>query len=351
MAVSSLSGEQSLPKGLLPITLIALDESTDNGPKTIMSNNNSDLDQGGLETLPENERVETQKILDEIKKDEDTLPLEPNAEQPKPEIKPEPAKPEEKVEPKVEEAGNKKPDDEQKPEEKRRDPKFIPAWVHEVDKAAKEKEILKLQSEIERLTKSGNKAPVEGEEQKGSEDSYKDVDAAAEKAGIDKDFARTMYDLANKNKGELPEEVANDLKAARQLREDREIQAEEVQFSSDFDSKIVPLIKAEYGDDVPQATIAQIKGELKAKAYTKEYAQVPYSTIYKGEDQFRDVIAPLKKGAENGRGGTMITVVDGARDGEIDLTKPLLDDVLKTLTDEQFEKYSDNMAKYEQSQK
>lgn len=315
-----------------------------------MSNNNTDHDQGGLEALPENERAETQKILDEIKQEEDSRPAEPIAEQPKPEVKPEPAKPEEKPEPKVEEAGNKKPEGEPKPEEKRRESKLIPAWVHEVDKAAKEKEILKLQTEIERLSQSGNKPPVEDKEIKGTEESYKDVDAAAEKAGIDKDFARTMYDLANKNKGQLSPEITADLAAARQLKQDREIQAEEVQFSSDFDTIVLPLIKKEYGDDVPQTTIAEIKENLKAKAYTPEYAKVPYTTIYKGEDQFRDVIAPKGKGGENGRGGT-VALADGPKDGDLDLTKPLGDDVIKTLTDKQFDTYSENMAKYESSQK
>ncbi|OLS16002.1 MAG: hypothetical protein RBG13Loki_0380 [Promethearchaeota archaeon CR_4] len=95
--------------------------------------------------------------------------------------------------------------------------------------------------------------------------------------------------------------------------------------------------------------IDQVREELKAKAYTPEYGKVPYSILYKGEDQFRGLVAPEKKGAEGGRGGTNAQQDIAGQGEQIDLTKPLTDDVLKTLTDAQFTEYEKNMETHERS--
>lgn len=297
-----------------------------------------------LNGLPAKELQETKEILAEIA-GEDALkagdkPATTDKPEPKPDTKPEEGKPE----------TEKKPgeDDGKKPEP-RREVKLMPSWLHERAKADWSKREKELLDEVEKA--KGTSTRKEGEAPKDENlDVEKEAEALADKHGITVELAKDLVALADR-KGKLPADIQEKLAAFDRLRDTETITAEATAFNADFDKNILPLVKAEYGDDVPAEVIEQVREELKAKAYTPEYSKVPYSTIYKGEDQFRDLVAPKKKGAEGGRGGTNTTETRSDGGEAVDLTKPLSDEVLKGLSDADFEKYEKNMESYERSQK
>ena len=132
---------------------------------------------------------------------------------------------------------------------------------------------------------------------------------------------------------------------------DSAAQVEIAQFSADFDKEILPLIKKEYGDkegNVPPETVTKIKDQLAKIAYTSEYAKVPYTVIYRGQEDFRGIIPPAAKGAEASRGGTT-RMADADTSGkkesvdwaklESDSTFAIDDDELKKLSDTDLDKY------------
>lgn len=318
-------------------------------------NENTNPDRGGIENLSDKDRKETQEILDEIensgkdsqadgKKEEDQKPSGEKPEE-KPDLPPK----------KADEDGTKKNDDKgdkgKKPEE-RRPTKLIPAEVFYTHRAKTEQQVKELQAEIDRL--KGTSTSQQDKKEDTPDDSEKKdqvdtrIDALKKKweeKGYDPDLISDMAALAMQNDGRLPKEVSERLETIDKIKNEREAEAEEISFNADFDKVVLPLIKTEYGDDVPKAVIEEIRENLKGMAYQEEYGKVPYEVIYKGKDMFRGVIPPKKKSAESSRGGTE----DGATDRseKPDLTKPLSDEEVEKLSPEDFDKYSDNMARIE----
>lgn len=304
-------------------------------PNCTMTDQNNELNQeaDALNGLPDVERQETQKILDEIASE--TAPKEDD--KPSDDGKPEP-KPEDK---KPEEGGKPKEDDDGKKPEPRRETKLMPAWLHERAKADWEKREAELKSEVEKARGTATKLEE-------SQEPTKDAEALAEKHGITVELAQEIIESRNAA-GKIPQEIAEKLKLIDEMKNATAIEAEVAGFKADFDAKILPLIKVEYGENVPESTIEQIREELKTKAYTPEYAKVPYTILYKGDDTFRGLISPERKGAEGGRGGSTAQQEMSGQGEPIDLSKTLSDDVIKTLTDDQFETYSANMEKNERA--
>ncbi len=294
----------------------------------------------GLENLPQAERDETQKILDEIETEKAKAPTDPK---PTEEEKPkEPAK-EPEAEPKTEE---KKSDDIPQP---RRDAKLIPAWQLEIerDKAAKRERDLLKQIEDAKVAPEKKEDPAPA-----APDVKTRIDALVEEEGITETLAKKIIELedAAKNGVKIPPEITAAIESIKKADDQAAILAETTQFNGDFDKHILPLIKAEYGNDIKPEIVDRIREDLKAKAYSTEYSKVPYTTIYKGEDQFRGVIAERKKGAEGGRGGSS-AAADLTSGEQVDLTKPLSDDAVRTLSDKDFEVYCKNMETYEKGLK
>jgi hypothetical protein len=313
-------------------------------------NSNNEPNQDGLENLPEAQRKETQQMLDEIAaedaakagdkpKGDEEKPKEGETGKPDESKKDDPKKPDGKPEDKKEK---------EKPEG-RRPAKLIPAWVHERAKEDWTKQEAKLKADIEALSKGKPSSEGGKDESKASKEARDaGIKALAEKHGYSEEFVRDVLSMADENKGVIPPEVAQKLSQVDKLSEEREIQIEEAQFSQDFDKIVLPLIKAEYGDNVPQNVIVDIKEDLKGLAYSTEYSKVPYEVIYNGTKDFRSRVPDAKKGAEDSRPGQ-----GGVNDGKeaIDLTKPLSDEVVATLSDKQFETYSNNMVGWEKSNK
>lgn len=306
---------------------------------------NREVDTEALNGLPSKDLKETQEILDEIASE--TAPKEGDK---KPETADKPElKPGEKKEEGKPETETKPGEDDGKKPEPRREVKLMPSWLHERAKADWEKREKELLDEVEKA--KGTSIRQEGDKPKDENlETEKEAEALANKHGLTVDLAKDLIALTNRN-GKLPSDVQEKLKAIDDMRDSAAITAEATAFNADFDRQILPLVKAEYGLDVPAEVIEQVREELKAKAYTPEYAKVPYSTIYKGEDQFRELVAPVKKGAEGGRGGTTSKEIISGEGDAPDLTQPLSDEALKGLTDEQFATYEKNMESYERSHK
>lgn len=307
---------------------------------------NMEANRDALDGLPADQRKETEEILDEINK-ENADPVKPEEKKDEPEKKPEEDKTGDEGKKPESDGGEKdkdgKPAEDKKPEvEQRRSAKLIPAWVHERHKADTEKQITDLKAKIEELTKDPTKKG-----QEGTADEEAEIAAIAEKHGYEVDFVKEVVKLSRGNQGKIPDDIAKGLSKINEIAAEREQEAELAQYEADFTRLVVPLIKKEYGDDVPESAIAKIKEDLKAIAYSEEYAKVPYNEIYSGKTDFRGVVQPKHKGGESSRGGT--EGADNTNGEALDLTKPLTDEQLLTLTDAQFETYGKNMEAYEKS--
>lgn len=318
-------------------------------------------DQSDLQNLPEGERKETEEILGDIENG-GQKPEAPVAEKKEgendvtPPEKPEGEKPEaEKNEAKEPE----KPVEEKKPAvEERRPATLVPAYILKVQEDQANKKIAQLTSDLEAARKAGEKALDAGAKPEDATATFdKRLEAISEKSGIAVDVLKEVVDLVKPSGAiELPEELKNDLKVAKDLRAEREVEVEAAKYSSDFDRLILPLVQAEYGKDVPADTLSQIKESLKAKAYNPDYAKVPYSTIYKGEDEFRNLVNPKSKGGEGSRGGTnTISEAADAEKGkgmdwgalEKNDTLELSESDVRNLSDADFDKYGEMMERRE----
>ncbi len=320
----------------------------------MMDDKNQELNQaakaGDLDNLPEAERKETMEILDGIDKDNkrEGSEVEPDDKGKKPEGDEKPEDGKEKKEPEKKPAEKKPEEDGKKPEEKvekRREAKLIPAWQYEIAKKKMADENSSLKAEIERLS-----GKAQGDlSQKGKDDLKKEIEKLAEDEGVSSSLVERMLDIMKKNADPaIPQEFLTKLEEVDRLRAEREVEVEEAKFSRDFDATIVPLVRAEYGDNVPQHVIDEVKNDLKELAYSEEYGKIPYSTIYKGEDKFRSRVAPAKKGAEGSSAGTFHKEgIQGS--GGKDLSKPLSDQDIRTLSDKDFETYMNNMEAYEKN--
>ena len=84
------------------------------------------------------------------------------------------------------------------------------------------------------------------------------------------------------------------------LLEEQRVKEERNEFGNDFRKSIVPLVKTEY-PDISDEKLSEIEEELHTLAYTEEFAKVPLSVIYKGNDDFRGLVQPKKVTAEEGK--------------------------------------------------
>ena len=241
---------------------------------------------------------------------------------------------------------------------KRRESTLVPAWMLKVqeDQAAKRETDLK--NQLANLSKTGKALETDGTKKPDAAEVKvydEKVKNLADKLGVEPDELKDAIKSLVPDAPTLPPDLAEKLKEIDTLKSERAIAVEEAKFSADFDTQILPLIKKEYGDDVPPETILKLKENLKAMAYEPDYAKVPYATIYKGTDSFRGVIPDKKKGAENSRGGTVVVTQSTrttAQNGDIDWADPdldLSDEQLKKLDAAEFDKYCDIQAKREQT--
>lgn len=322
-----------------------------------MSNENNtehspNADEDSLNGLPEGERKETQEILDEIEGEGSQDPKEPEGKKPedqeagkegKPEgEKPESDNPDDKKEGEEDEA-NKGP-------QERREMKQVPAFklaIANKKGEQRDQKIADLEAELARYKNGEQPEAGKGEEETQAPDD-ESIKALAEKHGISEELAKDLIGEAAKRSGVLPKEVQEKLNAVDELRQKSEIEAEYVQYNADFENLIVPLMKAEYGEKIPAGVMTEVREKLKELAYTPEYAKVPYEVIYKGRGEFRELVAPEKKGAEPGKVDTAPDSGEGKGqdNANLDLTKPLPDEDIKLLSEKDLDIYLKNMETY-----
>lgn len=316
-----------------------------------MTQNENDLQQGdktGLENLPESERKETQEIIDEIAADEKKSDPQPKPEEtPKPKEGETPStekKPDETPKPKEGEGELGKKSEDQEPS--RKPGKLMPAWVHETAKKDWETEKAALEAKITELS-----TPNPGEDKPATEAkpvtqaTIDKVEEFAKANNLAPEVVKGILDLAAENSGKIPQEISDQLKKLDEITREKEVQAEEQAYSSNFDKYVLPLIKKEYGAEVGQDTVDEIKEQLKAKAYTEEYKSTPYSVIYKGIDDFRKFTRPAGSTAEGSRGGAHNAPGgdEGGAQGNAYNGKPfseLSEDDIGKLPGDVFDKYS-----------
>ncbi len=318
-------------------------------------NQTVEANQDALDNLPANEQKETKEILDEIsaeagKKEgedaKDEAAVAAKAEEDRRAALTE----EERV---AEDAAKAKTDadaqeaksklENVKPEPRRKAPKLMPVYVHKVAENKWQQEKEQLLADIDTIFKSNSSKEGETEEAKAAR--VAKIKTVAEKHGYEPEFVTDLLAIATENDGKLPPEVEQGLRKAHGLAAERDLEVEDASYSADFDKIILPLIKAEYGNDVPKNVISDIKEDLKGLAYSDEYAKVPYQVIYQGNNDFRELVAPKSKGGEGSRGGTG---GDGAGAAEkLDLSKPLTDAQISGLSGADFDTYAANMSKQE----
>ena len=293
-----------------------------------------------LNGLPEKERRETEEILAEIgegTKPEDKKPDEKPAEDPKKPDAKAPEKPEDK-----------KPDE----ENVRRDPKMMPAWQHKVavDKLTRERDEALAAVEA---AKGKPADPAKPEPSKttpeGEEDELKKfADAKGIEVSDLEELAKILEKKVSKSDTVSPE-LQKKIEEFDAWKAEEAAGKEEILFGQDFDKQILPLVKAEYGDDVPADTISKIKETLRTLAYSPENVKTPYANIYRGWSEFREVIPPARKSAEGGRDTTVLDSGKGSFGGK-DVSEITDDDIAK-MSDEEFDNYSKALAKQEKDNK
>lgn len=298
-------------------------------------------DTSGLEELPESERAETEEIIEEAAQDEEK---EKGSEEPEKPEGEEGKEGEEKSDPEKPEKPEEDKGDDPEPPKPRAKSKLMPSWVHETAIKQKDTIIENLTKKLEDAQSGGGEPGKPGEDKtetvspQREEELNAEVKKIAEEHNLDADLVKGIVDLGMRFGGKLPAEVSEQLEALQTVRETVETQAEEQAFNKAFDDEVLPLIKAEYGDEVASDTIEEIREQMKATAYTPEYQQTPYPVIYKGLDAFRKFTRPSAAAGEESRGGFQHNGGEG-EDAEMDFSNVTESDIAD-MDEETFDKYT-----------
>lgn len=122
----------------------------------------------------------------------------------------------------------------------------------------------------------------------------------------------------------------------REAREER-VQAQiERGFRTDFEENVLPLIKSEY-PGISDEGVKKLREEIFGKIQTDEFARTPLKTIFKGEDGFRKRFNSPQGSIDSGRPGSLHK---GGKDWST-----MSETDINNLSDEEFDQYSDYMAK------
>ena len=319
-----------------------------------MGKNQKELAKDGLENLPPKEREETQKMLSDIEAEE------------KEKSGSDAAKADEEAKAKADADAKAKADADAAAAKAKADAeggkddhparkksKLVPEYVVKTVESKAKKREEELLAEIENL-KKGN--PLKDEKKPDEKailtpaevtaEVEKELDLISQETGIGKDALKKLVNLPAKVTEKMiadalanvRTETADKLKPFNQLQEENEIKREELEFESDFNKIVVPLIKSEYGDGVSPETLEEIKEKMKAKAYEPANAETPYQVIYKGFDEFRGLASPKTKTGEDSRPGA-----ERGGEAELDLNN-LSDEDVANMGREEFEKLSNQLG-------
>lgn len=286
---------------------------------------------------------ETQEIIDSMRKDgiapphEAAAGIEPNptnqGDQKTEEVIP-PKEPDQKGEDRKQDDKNKQVDI---PPD--RTPRFIPYSRHkEILDKEREKwtsdEIAKLSKEVERLSSQIDTRP---DTQKGDAEKDADVKKFAETHNLEESVVVDLLGLVEKR---LPKQEKDP--GLEAFKEKQEEERQEAVFQRDFNTNVVPLIKAEHPNYTPDE-IEKIKDKIFELAFSDELLKTPITRIYKSEDEFRaPAPSPSRRSSEPSKGGSQQQMK------QVDYDNITAEDISQ-MSDDEFDKYSEEMGRRHRS--
>lgn len=194
-------------------------------------------------------------------------------------------------------AGDKKPEDIDKPREPRR-VKMMPAWEHE-------KTVNQLKSDhkkaMDDLKTSVDKPNSEDKADTHTPDRTEKIKTLAEKWKAEPEFIADLVDTLGTF--EIPKAVEERLAKLDEIEANMNDQTDNADFAKEFDRDVTPLVKAEYAN-LPEKQLSELKARIREIAFSENYSTTPLSVIFKGLDEFRGLAKAPKKTAEAGKGGT-----------------------------------------------
>jgi hypothetical protein len=208
---------------------------------------------------------------------------------------------------KEEEAPQATPEKEPEPEAPKEQPKqerehsYVPAWklkVAEDQKAKAEARYQEAQGEIERLSR---KPEMTNSDKENLGDA---LEALGDEFGVDKNFLAKL-EKAIVSKTSIPKDISEKLKELDVIKQDRAKEYQENSYLKEFESDVLPIIKAE-NPNISETALSQIKDNLKKYAFSEEYAKLPLNKVFKVEKETLGipVATPHKKTVESSRSGT-----------------------------------------------
>lgn len=272
---------------------------------------------------------DTKEIVEEMEKDKSKSEPEPAEEKPA------------EDEPKDEPEGEDKPEPKDEDEEKAKaedDPDKEPDEDDDedddlLDEDGKPKEFVPLKKymQVKHKLKEAKKAittvkEVDDNPDLSETDRDKKLEAIATKWGTDPEFVKELaktLDISPKLKEVLKEKT-------REV----EIKHQDEEYENEFSKTVLPLIKSEYGEDVSQDVIKRIKNTHKKLSFSKALLNTPADLIYNGVKDFRDFgnkVTAEDAGNSRTKGGNTVKDFKGMS----------LEEATKTLSDEDFARWSD----------
>lgn len=157
------------------------------------------------------------------------------------------------------------------------------------------------------------------------------LEAIADKYGTDPNFVKDLKNTLLSPKL---------LETLNLVQHQAVIKNQEEQYDNEFRTKVLPLIKEEYGEDVSKDVIKRIKTAHKQMSFSKDLLNTPADLIYSGVKSFRgygDKATAESSGNRRTRGGDTV----------IDFKNMTMAEATKTLSDEDFEKWSNYQEELE----
>ena len=249
--------------------------------------------------------------------------------QEEPEKEPEPEeKKEEAGEKKAEDKVDKEPEDKPEADEgkKKRTPKVMNIYEHEIAKGKWEKKEKALLSDIADLKTEAGKKNTAADREKA-------IDAYCEKHGMERDQVEGLINIIGTNQG-----TDENLKTkVEELETQAKNKKEDLDFDEEFSKEVTPLFEKDNIEAKHQVAVKKLIHDL---AFTEKYVSYDLDDIYlklKNKGKLDDFIKqPGKKSGETSGGGT------STKTGEPDTEKSF-----KDMTDKEFEDFGDNEASKE----
>lgn len=124
--------------------------------------------------------------------------------------------------------------------------------------------------------------------------------ALADKYGIEHDDYLKMFPTKVVEKEVIKNGLSPEQEAMfSSIASERETTAIQLGYNKDFNSNVLPLIKAEY-PNISDSKVEEIKSKIFDKIQEDQYSMTPLGTLYKGEDEFRGVVNIPKRGPDEG---------------------------------------------------